>query len=204
MTRDSLAFAISGVLFGLMVGWIIGSQQAGAPAPAPVAAASAAPPPSSANAPAESGPPPAPLDQARVSQLEQQAKAQPSNAQVRVDLANAYFDAHQYADAVPWYQAALKLTPRDVNVSTDLGVAYYSLNQIDRALSQFDYSLSIDPRHLKTLLNKGIVLAFGKSDLDGAAAMWRQVVQIAPTSEEGRRAQQGLDGIQSAHAANAP
>ena len=55
-----------------------------------------------------------------------------------------------------------------MNVSTDLGVAYYYTNQPDKALAQFDESLKLDPKHAKTLLNQGIVRAFGKQDLDGA------------------------------------
>jgi len=43
MKSDAIAFGIAGVVFGLIAGWIIGSQQAGLreAAPAPVAAASA-------------------------------------------------------------------------------------------------------------------------------------------------------------------
>jgi tetratricopeptide (TPR) repeat protein len=191
MTRESLAFALSGTFFGLIVGWIIGSQQ-GAPAvPAPAA-------PAAASAPA-SGPAAAPaLDQARVSRLEQQAGAEPRNATVRVDLGNLYFDAEQYDRAIPWYEAAVALEPTNVNASTDLGVAYYYSNQVDKALAQFDKSLAIDSRHVKTLLNQGIVRAFGKRDLAGAGESWQRVVEIAPDSEEGRKAKQGLDSLQSA------
>ena len=51
-------------------------------------------------------------------------------------------------------------------MSTDLGVSYYYTNQPDRALAQFDRSLAINPKHTKTILNQGIVRAFGKQDLD--------------------------------------
>jgi tetratricopeptide (TPR) repeat protein len=67
-------------------------------------------------------------------------------------------------------------------------VSYYSANQIDRALAQFEHSLSVDPAHTKTLLNKGIVLAFGKQDLDAASRAWEQLVAVAPNSPEAIRA----------------
>ena len=54
------------------------------------------------------------------------------------------------------------------------------MNQPDRALAQFDRSLAIDPKHTKTLLNIGIVRAFGKQDLEGAAEAWQQVIDVAP------------------------
>ena len=68
------------------------------------------------------------------------------------------------------------------------------MNQPDRALAQFDRSLAIDPRHTKTLLNVGIVRAFGKQDLEGAAEAWQQVVEVAPDCPRKRRGQAGARG----------
>ena len=122
----------------------------------------------------------------------------------RVDLANLYFDAERYDDAIKWYTEALKLAPNDVNVSTDLGVCYYYTNQPDKALAQFDHSLKIDPKHAKTLLNVGIVSAFGKQDLDGASKAWEEVIKLAPDSPEGQAAKRALDSLNSAHPAGRP
>jgi tetratricopeptide (TPR) repeat protein len=86
-----------------------------------------------------------------------------------------------------------------VNVSTDLGIAYYYMNEADKALQQFDRSLAIDPKHAKTLLNIGIVRAFGKQDLKGAAEAWQRVLAVAPGTEEARAARQALEGVKAAH-----
>lgn len=194
MKPESIAFGIAGVVFGLIAGWIIGSQQAGTrPASAPVAASAPATP-SSGAAPAA-----AVLDENKVKALTAVAEQQPTNAQPRVDLGNLYFDAERYTDAIKWYAEALKLAPRDVNVSTDLAVAYYYTNQPDRALQQFDESLKIDPKHTKTLLNMGIVRAFGKQDLAGAEEAWQQVIALEPNSPEGQAAKRALDSLKSAH-----
>ena len=196
MNRDSLVLGVTGVFFGLLVGWIIGSQQAGAPAPssAPAAAASA---PATAS---QGQPAPPPLDEARASALKTTAQQNPRDAATRVQLANMYFDAERFQEAAEWYEQALKIDPKDINASTDLGIAYYYMNQPDRALAQFDTSLAIDPRHAKTLLNIGIVRAFGKQDLKGAADAWQKALQYAPPgSDEARAAQQALDGVRSAH-----
>ena len=87
-----------------------------------------------------------------------------------------------------------------MNVSTDLGVSYYYNNQPDLAIKQLEHSLQIDPNHTKTLLNMGVVRAFGKQDLKGATEVWRRLVEIAPDSPEGRQAKQALDSLSSAHA----
>ena len=86
-----------------------------------------------------------------------------------------------------------------MNASTDLGISYYYTNQPDRALAQFERSLAIDPKHSKTLLNVGIVRAFGKQDLEGAAKACQQVLDVAPGSPEASAARQALDGLRSAH-----
>jgi len=193
MKSESIAYGIAGVAFGLIAGWIIGTQQAAprvAPAPAQAAAAPAA------NAPSERA---AILDETRVKALKSVAEQQPSNAQPRAELANLYFDAERYDDAIAWYQAALKITPDDVNLSTDLGVCYYYTNQADKALLQLSHSLSIDPKHTKTLLNIGIVKAFGKQDLEGATKVWQQVVDLGPDTPEGQAAKRALDTLKSAH-----
>lgn len=204
MKRESIVFLLSGTVFGLLVGWVIGSQQTAPSAPPAAANTATAAPTEQAN-----GQPPAPpLDTQRAAELERTANAQPTNESARVELANLYFNAERFEQAVPWYEAALKLSPKDVNASTDLGVCYYYTQQDDRALAQFEYSLSIDPKHVKTLFNQGVVRAFGKQDIAGATESWQRVVSLAPDSEEGRRAKQILDGLKSGHAggsgANAP
>jgi cytochrome c-type biogenesis protein CcmH/NrfG len=200
MKLESIVFAIAGSLFGLIVGWILGSQQAVSPGRANVAVT---PPPAAAAAPAAA--PQAPLlDENRVQAMRNVAEQNPRDAQPRVELGNMYFDAERYGDAITWYEEALKITTADANVSTDLGVAYYYTNQPDKAIAQFEKSLSIDPKHTKTLLNMGIVKAFGKQDLNGAAAAWQQVVALAPDSPEGQAAKKALDGLRSAHPSTGP
>jgi tetratricopeptide (TPR) repeat protein len=194
MKSDGIAYGIAGILFGLIAGWVIGSQQAGTrSAPAAPAAQSAQSGGGAAQTRA------AVLDETKVNALKTVADRETGNATPRVELANLYFDAERYDDAIKWYEDALKLTPNDVNVSTDLGVCYYYTNQADKALAQFEKSLKIDPKHGKTLLNVGIVRAFGKQDLDGATQAWQQVIKLAPDSPEGQAAKRALDSLQSAH-----
>ena len=193
MRADAIVFGIAGALFGIIVGWVLGSQQATTTARlAP--AAQAAPAQQTSAAPQA-----AVIDPERVKALESLAAQNPQDLQPRVQLGNLFFDGEQYAQSITWYEQALKINPNDANVSTDLGVAYYYTNQPDKALAQFDRSLSIDPKHVKTLLNVGIVRAFGKQDFGGAAKAWQQVVDLSPNSPEGQAAKKGLEGIKSAH-----
>lgn len=192
---DAIAFGIAGIAFGLIAGWVIGTEQATVRTPGAAARVAAGAP--AANA----APPAAILDQTKVSALKAVAEREATNPKPRVELANLYFDAEKFDDAIKWYEAALKLSPNDVNVSTDLGVSYYYTNSPDKALEQLDRSLTIDPKHAKTLLNIGIVKAFGKQDLEGASKAWQQVIQLTPDSPEGQAAKRALDTFQSSHPA---
>ena len=193
MRSDSVVFGIAGIFFGVLVGWIIGSQRATVVTSAPPASTAASSTPA---APGQAAPP---FDEARAAQLKAAADQNRSDAEIRVQLGNLYFDAERYDEAIRWYEEALKTDPKNVNASTDLGIAYYYSNQPDRALAQFDRSLQIDPKHSKTLLNIGIVRAFGKQDIDGAEKAWQRVLELAPNTPEADVARKGLEGIRAGH-----
>lgn len=205
MKLESIIYSIAGVFFGLIAGWIIGSQQASlAPRPsAPVAQSAPPPEPSGSSGSVPGTPAPAILDETQVQALRNVVDKDPRNAVARAQLANLYYDAGRYGDAIKWYSESLALNPKDVAVSTDLGVSYYYNNQPDEAIKQLEHSLQVDPKHTKALLNMGVVRAFGKQDLKGATEVWRRLVEIAPDSLEGRQARQALDSLSSAHG-NAP
>jgi tetratricopeptide (TPR) repeat protein len=193
MKAESVAFAVAGMCFGIILGWVLATQEASrSPLALPATAPAAAPATNQRQAPA--------LDQARVKTLQAAIEKDPKNAANYAQLANVYFDAEQYPSAIDNYERSLKLNPNDPDVSTDLGVSYFYTNRTDEALAQFERSLKISPNHTKTLLNKGIVLAFGKENLEAAAREWKRVVELAPDSPEGQRARQALEGVEAAHA----
>jgi cytochrome c-type biogenesis protein CcmH/NrfG len=196
MKPENLVFAVAGTLFGLIVGWIVGTQQA------PRAGAQAAVSPAAASAPAAAAPAAAArpmLDEAQVTAMRTVAERDPKNVESRIQLGNLYFDAERYQDAIGWYEQAFALDGSNANVSTDLAVSYYYTNQVDKSLEQFARSLTADPRHVKTYLNMGIVRAFGKQDLKGAAEAWEQVLKLAPGSDEAQAARRALDNLNAAH-----
>ena len=201
MRSDSIFLGVCGILFGVMLGWVIGSQQASRRAAAPVQrqqSAAAPGPAGTADQAAGGANTPPPLDEGKVQSLQTIIKSDPKNTSAYVQLANAYFDAQRYPDAIKWYEASMKLDSKNPEASTDLGVSYYYAGRTDDALKQFEYSLKLNPKHAKTLFNKGIVLAFGKRDLQGATDAWQQVVQLAPGTPEAQAAAQGLQGIAAA------
>jgi tetratricopeptide (TPR) repeat protein len=196
MKLESAVYAVAGMCFGIILGWVIASQQArsGALAPTPAAPAATQAAPTQQNTQRQA---PA-LDEGKVQSLTTILKSDPNNASAMLQLANAYFDAERFTDAISWYERTLKVEPTNVDANTDLGVSYYYVNRTNEALATFEKSLQMNPKHTKTLLNKGIVLAFGKEDLKGAAAEWQKVVDLAPGTPEGEAAKRALEGVAAA------
>jgi len=197
MKSEGVAFGIAGILFGLIAGWIIGSQYEAArrqPISTPPAAASA--PPAASQAP--------PLDEAKVTAFRSAADREPKNAAPRAQLGDLYFGSERFDDSVKWYEEALALTPGDVRVSSQLAMAYYYTNQTDRAVQQLERTVKMNPKHAESWLNLGFVRAFGKQDLAGAEQAWQQALKIAPDAPEGQAAKRAIDSLKSAHAGGAP
>ena len=193
MRSQSIALLISVVFSGLIIGWILLSQRP-ADRLTPQATEMAR-----GNLNVDDARLTRPIDEARADALRTTVERDPENAGARVELGNLYFDAERFVEAVSWFEQALELNPHDVDVSTDLGMSYYYTNQPDRALEQLERAIALDPKHQKTILNIGIVRAFGKQDLDGAEAAWQRVVEIAPESQEARTAQEALDTMRAVH-----
>src|SRR5687768_506797 len=113
MKADSIAYVIAGMCFGVILGWIIGTQQARRPA-APTAQAAGAAGQSTSTDNARQAPP---LDTGRVQALSTIIKSDPKNVDAVVQLGNTYFDAEHWDDAIQWYKRAVELDPKNADAS---------------------------------------------------------------------------------------
>jgi tetratricopeptide (TPR) repeat protein len=173
--RDSITpltavTGVAGVLFGVIVGYMLGVSRTGAGS-LPVTATSTA----SA----------APSATAVVTEQELQGwrnilATDPKNVRANAELANRLYDAGRYAEAIPHYQQAFTLDPKNVSVSTDFATALFYAGRPDEALAQFDRSLAIDPKHGQTLFNIGIVKRDGRNDPKGAIVAWERLLASVP------------------------
>ena len=173
--RDSIApltavTGIAGVLFGVIVGYMLGVSRTGAGS-LPVTASTA-----TASAPQAS----AVVTEQELQGWRNVLASDPKNVRANVELANRLYDAGRYTDAIPYYQQAFTLDAKNVSVSTDLATALYYAGRADEALAQFDRSLAIDPKHGQTLFNIGIVKRDGRKDAKGAIAAWERLLSTVP------------------------
>lgn len=163
---------VAGMLFGVIVGYMVGINQAPVGAAALATTTTAA-----ASAPASSAPV---VNEQELQAYKNVLASDPKNLRANIELANRLYDAGRFADAVPYYQQAFALDPKDVGVSTDFATALYYAGRPDEALAQFDKSLAIDPTHAQTLFNLGIVKRDAKNDPKGAIAAWERLLSVAP------------------------
>jgi cytochrome c-type biogenesis protein CcmH/NrfG len=160
---------IAGVLFGVIVGYMLGVSQSGSGSVPVTAATTAAAPAASAV-----------INEQELQGYRNVLASDPKNVRANVELGNRLYDAGRYAEAVPYYQQAFTLDPKNVSVSTDLATALYYAGRADDALAQFEKSLALDPKHGQTLFNLGIVKRDAKNDPQGAIAVWEQLLRSAP------------------------
>jgi cytochrome c-type biogenesis protein CcmH/NrfG len=157
------------VLFGVILGYMLGVSRTGAgslpvTAPAEPAAAST----------------PAVVTEQELQGWRNILASDPKNVRANVELANRLYDAARYSDALPYYQQAVTLDPKNVGVSTDYATALYYAGKADDALAQLDRSLALDPKHGQTLFNIGIVKRDARHDAKGAIDAWERLLASVP------------------------
>jgi cytochrome c-type biogenesis protein CcmH/NrfG len=172
MTPLTAVTGVAGVLFGVIVGYMLGMSHTSASGAGTLPAASAQ---ATAAAPA-----PALVNEQELQGWRNILATDPKNVRANVELANRLYDAGRYGEAIPYYQQAVTLDPKNVGVSTDYATALYYSGKTDEALTQFDKSLAIDPKHGQTLFNIGIVKRDGRKDPQGAIATWERLLASVP------------------------
>jgi cytochrome c-type biogenesis protein CcmH/NrfG len=172
--RDSITpltavTGVAGVLFGVIVGYMLGVSRTGAgslPVTATATEASAAAP--------------ALVNEQDLQGWRNILATDPKNLRANTELANRLYDAGRYNEALPYYQQAVTLDPRNVGVSTDYATALYYAGKADAALAQLDRSLTLDPKHGQTLFNIGIVKRDARHDAKGAIDAWERLLASVP------------------------
>lgn len=178
---QTYAMAAICLVIGVVVGYLVrGSANAAAPAAAEVQ-------------PAPTSPQPGAMPQATPSldDMKRMAdkQAEPLLAKLKTDPANVdllnktaltYKAAHQFSQAIVYFQKALDVDPKNVPIRTDMASCMYYTGDVDGALAQLDKSLTYDPKHPGTLMNIGIIKWRAKNDVNGAVSAWQTLLKLNP------------------------
>ena len=117
---------------------------------------------------------------AQAQPLLKQLESEPKNSALLYQIGNLYYDAQQYPEAVKYYERSLEIDPKATDVRTDMATAYHLMGQPDRAIQEYDAVLKIDGKHANALFNEGMVKWQDKTDLKGAIASWKRLLEAHP------------------------
>jgi cytochrome c-type biogenesis protein CcmH/NrfG len=116
-------------------------------------------------------------------------KEKPTDPQLLIKAGNVYMRAHQFKDAIAYYEKALQADPKNLAVRADLASCLYYMHDPDGALAELQKSLTYDPAHPGTLLNVGIIKWKGKNDAAGAIASWQKLLKLNPNFDRKEQVQ---------------
>lgn len=107
-------------------------------------------------------------------------KTDPKNVAALNKTALTYKAAHQFKEAITYFQKALAIDPRNIAIRDDMASCMYYSGDVDGAIAQLEKSLTYDPKHAGTLMNLGIIKWKGKDDTAGAIAAWQTLLKLNP------------------------
>jgi len=177
-SRQAYGLAVVCLVIGIAGGWFVrGSQSSEG-----VASASSGIPASQG----EGQPTPEQLKRMADKQVEpllSQLKSDPKNAELLANIANVYYDTHQFATAIDYYQRALLVKPDNASVRTDMATAYWYTDNAETAIAEFKRALVYEPNKPNALFNLGIVEWQGKMDVEAALSTWQKLLDTNPNYE---------------------
>jgi tetratricopeptide (TPR) repeat protein len=183
MTRDNLLFAIIGILFGFIIGFLFASnmsQQYALNAPALSSGQLPADhPPSGPNAGGQS----AGGMQAKVTASLEKARNEPGNFDAQVRAAQLYYQIQRFDQAIEFLLKANQLRPDDYQTVAALGVVNLDAGHYDVAETWYRAALMKKSDDVPVLA--GLAAAtLGKGDAKAAEEAIAKLEKVDPTSED--------------------
>jgi cytochrome c-type biogenesis protein CcmH/NrfG len=203
MKREPAVFAVLGIVFGFVLGYMVASWDATRAVPVaaagsgPSAPVAGLPAPPGGAAPRGSAPEsPAPIDPNERKALESLAARDPQSVSARVQLGNLFMDHARFDEAARWYREALQLSPDQPDVIVDLGACLVNGGKAAEGLLEFEKALKKDPTHKKALFNKGIAL-MATGQTREAVAVWEGLLKRYPDDPQLQDLRQQIDRIRA-------
>ena len=133
----------------------------------------------------------------RIRTLKGRLNGDPRNVELLGALADAYFEARRYPEAIPLYERALAIAPGDADLLNDLGLSRFYLGKGADALAAVTAATEADPAFKHAWLSKGfILLSMGR--LDEAVAPLNKVKELDPAGPLAETADDFLEKIEAA------
>lgn len=132
----------------------------------------------------------------KLTELQDWAQTHPQESQVRINLANTYYDMGRFDTAINWYEEALQLEPDNVDVRTDLGTAYLYTGNPIKAVERYKRSLEINPNHTQTLQNISVAY-LSTGNYDNAIGHLERLLESHPNHPQREEIEQQIEYIKN-------
>ena len=116
-------------------------------------------------------------------------KSDPKNSDLLNQIGTIYKAAHQFQDAINYFQKAVQADPKNIAARTDLASCLYYQGDVDGALTQLQQALTSYPKDANSPFNLGMIRWQGKGDAKGAAEAWNQLLKSNPQLDAPRKTQ---------------
>ncbi|MGA8213500.1 MAG: tetratricopeptide repeat protein [Candidatus Sulfotelmatobacter sp.] len=186
--RQVYAMAVVCLLVGLVIGYLFRGSQSPAPPSQPVANVPASAPQSAVGGHIPSLDEMKHMADKKVDPLLAKLKSDPHNSDLLIQVGNMYEAAHQFKEAVGYYDKALQVDPKNVAIRTEMASCMYYNGEVDGAISQLQHALQYDPKDANSLFNLGMIKWQGKQDAQGALAAWQELLKSNPQLSADRKA----------------
>ena len=146
--------------------------------------------------PAQAAGPPAPIARL-LTDLRDRLQRNPNDLGALVNLADLYFDAGKFAQALPYYKRAIALDPDNPDTRTDYATALHGAGQDLASIHELESVLARHPGFPEALFNEGIVAsAIGRrSEAIGA---FTKFLAVAPKDRRAADARTALHNLGAA------
>ena len=121
-----------------------------------------------------------------------------TNYDAWVALGNLYFDDQKPAEAIRYYEGALKLRSGDPSVITDLATMKRSAGKPDEAVSLLKQVVLKDSTMSQAWFNLGVIYSFDLNNSKDAIAAWKRYLDLDPLSQHAQAVQQAIDSLERA------
>jgi tetratricopeptide (TPR) repeat protein len=197
MTRDNLLFAIIGLLFGFIVGFIFASTMAQRNVAAPVASSSGQIP---ADHPAVGANPAGQNSgggmQAEVAATLEKARSEPKNFDAQVKAAELYYKIGRYDSSLEFLGKANQLKPDDYETIVALGMVNLDAGHFEVSEKWYRAALLKKSDDLRVLAGLAAA-ALGKGDAKAAEQAIANLEKADPSAEDLPSFKERLAGLKS-------
>ncbi len=143
--------------------------------------------------PQNAGGPPAPVMRLLV-EMRGRLERNPRDLAALVSIADLYFDAGKFEQAIPYYRRALALDPTNPDTRTDYATALHGDNRDLESLAQLQHVLASDANFPEALFDEGIVAnSIGRRTM--AIAAFRRFLKVAPKDQHAGDARAALQNL---------